>query len=157
MLSVYFIKAPFSSNDDKDNNINEEPVTVTPTGRLDELKKMRTELNEERAQQVLSLDEIIADSSKTIEEIDNAVNEKKYINSLTEKELVLEAAILDKGYQDCFVESDGDSIEITVIATDSSAVKANEIILMAFSNFGAFYDDISVNFQTVEEVMGSVS
>ena len=156
MLSVYFIRSPFGKNDDTDaGNVNNNPSEVV-SGRLDQLKELRTVLTEERAAQVLSLDAIIADSSKTVEEIEAALSEKRYINSLTEKELLLEVEVMNKGYQDCFVHAGETGIDITVVSSDLSAKKANEIILMALTSFDMTTTNVSVKFQTVEEVMGTV-
>ena len=133
MLSVYFIRSPFKDKEN-DNQTGDEVQNVN-SGRLDELKELRTILNDERSEQVLSLDAIIADGTKTVEEIDMALKEKRYINSLTEKELLLEVQIIKKGYQDCFVHASNNGIEITVVSEDSSKKKANEIISMALSKF----------------------
>ena len=161
MLSVYFIRSPFKSeegNNENNNNNNEQVVS----GRLDELKEMWSILNEERAKQVLSLDAIIADDSKTVDEIDVALKEKRYINSLTEQELLLEKAIMNVGYQDCFVHASSNGVDITVVSNENSKEKANEIILMVLQSMNgsslSFNNlEVSVNFQTVEEVMGNVA
>lgn len=160
MLSVYFIRSPFKSNENNENEQNNNEQIVS--GRLDELKEMRSILNEERAKQVLSLDAIIADSSKTVDEIDNALKEKRYINSLTEQELLLEQAILNVGYQDCFVHASNNGVEITVVSNENNKTSANEIILMVLKSMNSsslnFNDlEVSVDFQTVEEVMGKVA
>lgn len=156
MLSVYFIRSPFTKPDENNGlGENNNPSEVV-TGRLEQLKELRTVLTEERAAQVLSLDAIIADSSKTVEEIEAAISEKRYINSLTEKELLLETEVMNKGYQDCFVHAGETGIDITVVSEESNAKKANEIIVMALTSFDIENTNVSVKFQTVEEVMGTV-
>ena len=157
MLSVYYIRSPFKQSDENNNDNNDPNVSgEVVTGRLEQLQELRTVLTEERAAQVLSLDAIIADSSKTVEEINNAISEKRYLNSLTEKELLLEAQIMNKGYQDCFVHATETGVEITVVSPEVSKAKANEIILMTIKNFENKNTNVSVDFQTVEEVMGTV-
>ena len=155
MLSVYFIRSPFKEDEKAGNEENE--VQNVNVGRLDELKELRTILNDERAEQVLSLDAIIADSSKSLEEIDVAIKEKRYINSLIEKELLLEAQIMNKGYRDCFVHASSTGIDITVVADTSNKSVANEIIVMALTGFNGDFSNVSVDFQTAEEVMGKVA
>ena len=158
MLSVYFIRSPFSNNSEENNdNDNGELVQNVSTGRLDELKDLRTILSDERDNKVLGLDAIIADSSKTIEEIDVAIKEKRYINSLTEKELLLETKIIQKGYRDSFVPCYETGIDILVVSNESSKSLANEIIVMALTEFSNMNYNVSVNFQTAEEVMGNVA
>ena len=156
MLSVYFIRSPFNKPDESGNPSDNNNPNEVVTGRLEQLQELRTVLTEERAAQVLSLDAIIADSSKTVEEIEAAISEKRYINGLTEKELLLETEVMNKGYQDCFVHAGETGIDITVVSEDQSAKKANEIIVMALTSFDMSNSNVSIKFQTVEEVMGTV-
>lgn len=62
MLTIYYIKSPFSKPTDEDDG------DKTTTGRLEELTEMRLAVREERAQVVLGLDAIIADSTATLEQ-----------------------------------------------------------------------------------------
>lgn len=151
MLSVYFIRSPFKENN-TDNP--DDGGTVETTGRLEELQALRLTLNEERTKEVLSLDAIIASSDKTVDEKNSALEEKRYLNSLTEKELLLEVQIMNNGYRDAFVHATESGVDITVISNSNSLTIANEIIVMALSGFGDITSDVSVNFQTAEEVMG---
>lgn len=152
MLTVYYITSPFDKN--KDNN-NDDDNTNT-TGRLEELAAMRQAVREERALQVIALDAIIADSTKTIAEKTAALEEKRYINSLTEKELLLELEVISMGYRDCFVHATSTGVDITVVADEHSASKANEIIVKTMMQFNQQYENVVVKFSTVEEVMGEV-
>ncbi len=155
MLSVYFIRAPFKEKENDGDDNNNEPSSET-TGRLEELQALRVVLNEERTSKVLSLDAIIASSDKTVDEKNSALEEKRYINSLTEKELVLETQIMNKGYQDCFVHATDTGVDITVISNTNSVTVANEIIIMALTGFDKVLDNVTVNFQTAQEVMAKV-
>lgn len=153
MLTVYFIKSPFSEDDSKEPIENVEPTT----GRLQELGVKRTTLRDERANAILELDSIIAGDSYSLEEKAAALNEKKYLNSLTEKELLLELDIINKGYQDAFVHASNDDVKIIVVAGEHSVQVANEIIMMVYNNFGLEYTNVSVTFNTAQEVMGEVA
>lgn len=158
MLSVFYIRYPFN-NDEKNENEGEQNVSgeVEETGRMEQLQNLRVVLNEERAMQVLSLDAIIADSNKTVEEKNNALEEKHYINGLTEQELLLEVQIISKGYRDAFVHATNNGIDITVVANENTTTTANQIIVMALTSFNQQFDNVTVNFQTAEEVMGNVT
>ena len=151
MLTIYFIKSPFEK-DPNDNN-NDTPTV----GRLQELAALRVAVRDERALTVLALDAIIADNSKTITEKTAALNEKRYINNLTEKELLLELQIISKGFRDAFVHASDTGVEITVVAETHSVEKANEIIIMAMTSFNKEFESVVVQFQTVQEVIGGVS
>ena len=158
MLSVFYIRSPFK-NSEKENNEGEQNVggDVVETGRLEELQSLRVVLNEERASLVLGLDAIIADNDKTVEEKTNALEEKRYLNGLTEQELLLEVQIINKGYRDAFVHATQSGIDITVVADENTTTTANQIVVMALTSFNQEFDNVTVNFQTAEEVMGTVN
>lgn len=149
MLTVYYITKPF----DKDNGNDDLEET---TGRLEELTALRSTLREERSLAVMNLDAIIADSTSTIAEKEAALNEKRYLNTLTEKELLLELEVINKGYRDCFVHASTTGIEITVVAEEHSLEVANEIITMAVIDFETD-ENVTVKFQTAEQVMGDAN
>lgn len=152
MLTIYYIKSPFGKSDEVlDPESNETEVTA---GRLEELQSLRVVLNEERTEAVLSLDSIIADNNSSIAEKNAALEQKKYLNGLTEKELLLEVQIINKGYRDAFVHATNEGVSITVVAEEHSVKKANEIIVMAMSGFDKVFDNVNVQFSTASEVMG---
>lgn len=157
MLTVYYIKSPFGNNSNEVNDEQKSDETENVSGRLEELQQLRVVLNEERTATVLSLDSIIADNNKTVAEKNAALEEKRYLNNLTEKELLLELQIINKGYQDAFVHASDQGVSITVVANEHSVKTANEIILMAMGGFDKVFDNVTVQFQTTEEVMGKVA
>lgn len=154
MLSVYFIRSPFK-DDNTDNP--DDGGSFETTGRLEELQALRVTLNEERTKEVLSLDAIIASSDKTVDEKNLALEEKRYLNSLTEKELLLEVQIINKGYRDAFVHATDTGVNITVVSETNSVTVANEIIVMALTGFENVLNDVTVSFQTAQEVMATGS
>ena len=156
MLTIYYIKSPFDKSDEEIQNPDNENTEVT-SGRLEELQQLRVVLNEERTETVLGLDSIIADNKSTIAEKNAALEEKKYLNNLTEKELLLEIQIINKGYRDAFVHASDTGVTINVVASEHSVKAANEIIVMAMSGFDKVFDNVSVQFSTAEEVMGEVA
>lgn len=153
MLTVYYITSPF---DNKDNDDDDDDDT-TETGRLEELAARRSTIREERALTVLGLDAIIADSTKSIAEKTAALDEKRYINSLTEKELLLELEVIGMGYRDAFVHASDTGVEITVVANEHSVSKANQIIIKSMMQFDEEFENVVVKFSTAEQVMGEVS
>lgn len=151
MLTVYFLKSPF----DKGPRTN--PDDELPTGRLEELAKLRAALRDERALIVMAYDEIIASNERTVAEKNAAIEEKRRLQQLMEKELLLELKIISSGYQDSFVHATDQGIEIIVISPTESVEAADEIIMMAILSFGEDYRQVSVEFKTVQEVMGKVA
>ena len=64
---------------------------------------------------------------------------------------------MNKGYRDCFVHATDTGVDITVISDANSLTVANEIIVMALTGFDKVLDNVTVNFQTAQEVMAKVN
>ena len=152
MLTVYFIKAP-AQND----NPGDDPQSTTTTGRLEVLSTMRLTLKNERNEKINELNAIIGSDTATAVEINEAIEQKNKLNSITECELLLELEIINLGYQDAFVHVKDTGIDVTVISSEHSLSKANEIINMTILEFGGQYSNVCVEFESVEEVMGIVN
>lgn len=150
MLTVYFIKTPAQST-----NPGDDPSTPT-TGRLEVLSTMRLTLKNERNEKIKELNNIIGSETATAAEINNAIEEKNKINAITECELLLELEIITMGYQDAFVHVTDTGVDVTVISDEHSISKANEIIKMTILEFNGEYSNVCVEFESVDEVMGTV-
>ena len=152
MLTVYYITDPFGN---KDKDPDPTPPGET-SGRFEELLELRNALREERATTVLALETIIADYAKTIAEKEAALNEKRYLNSLTEKELLMELEVIKKGYRDCFVHASAEGVVVTVVAEEHSLKAGNEILKMVAANF-IDYENVQIRWRTTQEVMAKTS
>ncbi len=146
ILAVWYIKTPLDAetSGDVDDDVVEETVSV--------FSEQRDNIRNERSLQVAIYDEILADSNATLAEKEQALNAKNELSSLTEKEVLLELDVINLGYQDAFVHASSYGVEVTVISTDVSASKANEIIMMTLNTFNNGYDSVVVNFTTVDEI-----
>ena len=152
MLTVYFIKAPVQNNEP-----GEDPQTNQTTGRLEVLSTMRLTLKNERNEKISELNTIIGSDTATAAEINNAIEEKNRINAITDCELLLELEIISMGYQDAFVHVTDVGIDVTVISDEHSVSKANEIIQKTLLEFDGKYTNICVEFESVDEVMGTLN
>ena len=72
-------------------------------------------------------------------------------------ELLLELAIMKMGYQDAFVHATSSQITVTVVSDEHSVSKANEIIISTILGFDSMTNNVCVEFQTAEEVMGTTN
>lgn len=150
MLSIYYIKSPFESDD-----VSGDPVSSDEeSGRLEELSQLRLALNDERSLRMLELDAIIASDDATVQEKNVALEEKQYLNSLTEKELLLETELITSGYQDAFVHASSYGVEITIVSDEYSISDVTKIIKEAKLDFSDI-ESVFVTFKTESEVMGS--
>lgn len=146
ILAVWYIKTPLDAqtSGNVDNGVVDETVSV--------FNEYRDNIRAERSAQTAKYDEIIASSDASIEEKEQALNAKNQLSALTEKEVILELDVINMGFQDAFVHAGAYGVEVTVISTDVSANKANEIILLALNTFDSSYDSVVVNFTTMEEI-----
>lgn len=146
ILAVWYIKTPLDAETSGgvDDSVVEETVSV--------FNEYRNNVRSERSMQTAKYDEIIASSDATIEEKEQALNAKNQLSALTEKEVILELDVINLGYQDAFVHASAYGVEVTVISTEVSASKANEIIMMTLNTFDSSYDSVVVNFTTMEEI-----
>ncbi len=154
MLTVYYIKSPFDK--DKGDNGNGDD-TGDVSGRMEQLTLKRLALKDTRKEAVLELDAIIASNEATVAQKNAAVLEKQRLNSITEKEILLELAIIGKGYRDAFVHATNEIIQVTIVADEHSASTANEFMLAALNEFEGICDYVKVTFQTAQEVMGNAT
>ncbi len=152
MLTVYYLKSP---KKEVDKPVDENPIEET-SGRLEPLTAMRLALKNERTEAMLALDAIIASNESTTEQVNIAIEEKRSLNELNENELLLELKIINLGYRDAFVHATSNGVEITVVSDEHSIQKANEIILMTMTGFNRNFNNVSVEFETVSEVMGII-
>src|SRR5690554_5042530 len=151
MLTVYYIKNPFKSGE-KDTDDDD---TTNVGGRLEKLAERRLLLKNSRKDIIVELDAIIASSDATVQEKAAALEQKNYLNQLTEKEILLELDIINKGYQDAFVHATEERIDVIVVADEHSVSAADEIILMTLLELDYVSSKVYVQFQTVSEVMGT--
>ena len=151
MLTVYYIKDPFAK-DKKPDDDNLQEVE----GRLEKLAEKRLTLKNSRKEIILELDTIIASNDATVNEKAAALEQKQALNDLSEKEIMMELDVINKGYQDSFVHATKELITVTVVAEEHSATAANELIKMTYLQFGNYSEQVRVFFQTVEQVMGTV-
>jgi hypothetical protein len=113
---------------------------------------MREAIRNERSLTVMSLDAVLADEEATLSTKEAALEEKKAISSLTEKEVLLELQVINSGYRDALVHATNNGVEVLVISDEDSVSKANEIILMTLASFDTGYDTVVVNFMSADEL-----
>lgn len=148
ILAVWYIKTPLDAETSGDINDNEDMVME----EISVFSEHRDTIRKERTIQTAQYDEIIASAEASLEEKEMALQAKKELSALTEKEVLLELEVINLGYLDAFVHATTLGVEVTVISTDVSASKANEIILMTLNTFDSSYDSVVVNFTTTDQV-----
>jgi stage III sporulation protein AH len=106
------------------------------------------QIQDERSAIKSQLEEIVASSSTTTAEKNEALNEMKQLESISTKETILEESILaEANYQDVLVRKDEDVVHVTVRTDELSEKEANHIMRMVRDEFGQIVVD--VKFQPV--------
>ena len=137
VLSVYYITMP---NDllvgDKNNSVvtksSKKKATIKETSSL---VAMRVSLEEERQEQMVSLQEKLTKKDATTDEKNNAYEQLKYLNQLQGQEENLEKQIKEKLELDSFVKIDQKNIEVVAIKEKHDSSIANNIMRLVQSNY----------------------
>ena len=138
VLSVYYITMP---NDLLVNKVDEKTTTKSSkkedkdVEETNSLVAMRVSLEEERQEQMVSLQEKLTNEDATTEEKNNAYEQLKYLNQLQGTEENIEKQIKDELKLDSFVKIDNKNIEVVVIKDKHDASIANNIMRLVQSNY----------------------
>ncbi|CDO01928.1 stage III sporulation protein AH [Oceanobacillus picturae] len=160
VLSVYYMTSPDSEdlaylNNGQDDS--EEAASTDPTedegeadGNLDETEvdsisnlgenelftTIRMELTDQRSKTKDRLTDVVASSSSSPEEKDEALKEIDVIEEVETKETILEGSIAESGeYPDVLVRSEDDKVHVHVRAEELSPTEANNIMQMVRDEF----------------------
>lgn len=138
VLSVYYITMP---NDLLVNKVDEKTTTKSSKKEKSDVEEtnslvaMRVSLEEERQEQMVSLQEKLTNEETTTEEKNNAYEQLKYLNQLQGTEENIEKQIKDQLKLDSFVKIDNKNIEVVVIKDKHDASIANNIMRLVQSNY----------------------
>lgn len=136
VLSVYYITMP---NDllvnDSNNSLTTEKATTSEVTQTSSLVALRVSLEEERQEQMTSLQEKLTDETTTTDEKNNAYEQLKYLNQLQGEEENLEKQIKEKLELDSFVKIDEKNIEVVAIKEKHDSTIANNIMRLVQSNY----------------------
>ncbi|WP_042223487.1 SpoIIIAH-like family protein [Oceanobacillus manasiensis] len=169
VLSVYYMTSPDSEDlaylnngqgdseeaastdpSDQDGDATEDGTEVDSISNLGEnelFTTIRMELNDKRSMTKDRLKDIVASSSSSPEEKDDALKEIDVIEEVSTKETILEKSILDSGeYPDVLVRSEDNKVHVHVRADELSPTEANNIMQLVRDEFDRDMV-VDVNFQ----------
>ncbi|MBM4762247.1 SpoIIIAH-like family protein [Bacillus sp. B15-48] len=169
VLSVYYITSPDPNQgnfatvgEQEENSVTEEEnlseenaetaktqsdeTIISGIASDEQFEALRLELNDQRSEMKAELQDIVASTDLPVEQRNEAYNDMKELDAISQKEQVLETLIRTMGYGDALVRADGEKVRITVKAQDHSTAEANEIIQMVRNELGAL-QAVAVTFQ----------
>ena len=136
VLSVYYITMP---NDLLLSTTKEEiPTNIVDDGKVEQVSSlvaMRVSLEEERQNEMDTLQEQLTSESASSEEKNNAYEKLKYLNELQGKEEKYEKAIKKEYGVDSFVKIDNSNINIVCISENHDSTLANNIMRLVQSDY----------------------
>lgn len=98
---------------------------------------------DQRSEAKTRLEEIVASSSTSTEEKNEAVNQIELMEQYASKESILEESIIaEKGYEEVLVRAEEGHVQITVKADEMTAQEANSIMQMAADEFAGANVDV---------------
>ncbi|MFC0014783.1 MULTISPECIES: SpoIIIAH-like family protein [Allobacillus] len=119
-------------------------VSELPTG--DYFQTIRLETEDSRSEMKEKLSEVISSTTATSEEKNDAMDQIYSIETMSQKESLLEKMIIqEKNYEDVLVRKADDKVNVTVMANELSKTDANHIMQMARDEFGML--DVTVKYQ----------
>ena len=145
MLAVWYFKSPSAEEKEDD------PTIFVTNTKNQVLTNMREAIRKERSQRLNELNDIIADENASIVSKTAASIEKDELSALSELEALVEIKVMNLGYQDVFVHSSSSGTEVIVLANESSATAALDIINLVSETFDKT-DNIVVNFMTQDQL-----
>ena len=136
VLSVYYITMP---NDllvnDANSKLTSEKTKTSEVTQTSSLVALRVSLEEERQEQMVSLQEKLTDDKATTDEKNNAYEQLKYLNQLQGEEENLEKQIKEKLELDSFLKIDDKNIEVVAVKEKHDSSIANNIMRLVQSNY----------------------
>ncbi len=169
VLSVYYITSPEPQNgnlasldsqektDEKGEEAGEEPkeesgkneadgAVISKVENDEQFDALRLDLEDQRSQRKAELQAIVASTDLPVDQRNQAFDEMKELDTISNKESVLETLIKSMGYEDALVRADGEKVRITIKAEEHTPAEANEIIQMVRSELGSL-QAVAVTFQ----------
>lgn len=133
-------------NNDPDDDANVDDITNI--GRDELFTTIRMELQNERSMKKSRYQDIVASSTATTEEKNEALNQMDTLDQISTKESILQNSILSTSdkYEDVLVRYAEDLVHVHVKANELSTQEANHIMKMVSDEFGEVA--VAVDYQT---------
>lgn len=139
VLAVYYIAIPGNTTSLVFSNVETKDTPKINIEESEVLTAMRVSKDEEDLNKVQTLQEILLDSSKTVDEKNEAYEQIKYLNANKSLEEKLENDINSKYKINCFVSISESNVKVVVANMEKSVETANNIIAYVNSTTDSNY------------------
>ncbi|MBY7143403.1 SpoIIIAH-like family protein [Virgibacillus sp. NKC19-3] len=145
-----------SSETESEIGDDAEVDDISNVGQDELFTTLRMEVQDDRSMKKDRLTEIVASSTASSDEKDQALQDIDVLEEAATKESILEEQIIGAAaYQDVLVRSGDDKVHVHVKSDDLSESEANNIMQMVKDEFGEV--TVDVNYQPTEGENGSES
>lgn len=139
VLAIYYVAIPVEESNMVFSHKQDNSNIETTIQESEILTAMRVTKEEEHLNDIQNLQNILLDSTKTINEKNEAYEKLQFLNSNKSLEEKLESTINKTFKVSSFVEIKDNSAKITIINKEHSYTLANDIILAANKEIGNEY------------------
>lgn len=133
MLTIYYIKTPTNTNS---TNIGGGNKPVSSVERYPLYAETRINISKTRTTMIEESEAVLASSTTTVKEKETALETIANLNELTEKEITVETAIKNIGYQDTLVNASGLDVKIRILTENFTPEDFVAVAMLAKEEFG---------------------
>lgn len=136
VLSIYYIMLPFTGTNLGKDSENLPVINEVENSFEEYFVSLEVQKNESYEQLIDVQTAILASSSATIEEKQNALIEIARLEDMIEKEENTVAAIIEAGYPAAYVENYDTGIKVIVYKQDATKADAATVMSLVINEFG---------------------
>lgn len=138
VLSVYYVTSePINQSASDVSGEVEGESTDTNVETSQVFEELRIELEDKRSQMKSELSSIVAATDASAEDKSTARDRMISLEETSQKETMLESLIESIGYNDVFVQADGETVQIRVQAEELTKEQANKIMQLTENELGS--------------------
>lgn len=136
VLSVYYVTS--EPIEQAVSTTDEESTNVSASDDSSQIfEELRIELEDQRSQMKDDLESIVAATDASAEDKSTARDRMISLEETSQKETMLETLIESIGYNDVFVQADGDTVQIRVQTEELTKEQANKIMQLTEQELGS--------------------
>ena len=141
ILSVYYVLSPVAISNDQlvSNEINNDEVVEVLDGESAYFENLQILKETAFLEEIKQLEAVLASANSSSEEKSAALEVKNEITKMNAKEKELAASIKEKGYNNVYVEFEGNKINVLVSKQEATNSDALEVIRTVYKSVDTKY------------------
>lgn len=137
VLSVYYVTSEPTVDTASELTSEGDSTEVSASDESSQVfEELRIELEDKRSRMKEELETVVAATDVSAEDKSTARDKMILLEETSQKETMLESLIESIGYDDVFVQADGESVQIRVQAEELTKEQANKIMQLTENELG---------------------